>query len=302
MQVFYRVVGTLWRNLFDQQHVDRDLDDELRSYQDMLADENARLGMNLPDARRKAAVETGGLEQIKEQVRAVRMGFSLDTLSRDVRFAMRMLFKQPTFSLTVVSLLAIGIAGATTIFSVFNSLYLRPLPFEEPERLVSLGEKASRLNVERGGVIAYPDFDAWRERNQVFEGIAVFYETTRQISDESRAETVRGALATHDLLQVLRISPQLGRWFLPEEDTPNGPSVAVLSDQLWRTRFGGSPGVIGQTIRIDAQPHTIVGVLPGGVDFPNRTEIWMPMAQDRNVEGWWLSGIARDQQIHAHHD
>ena len=283
MQVFHRV-GTLWRNLFDKQHVDQDLDDELRSYQDMLADENARSGMNLPDARRKAALETGGIEQIKEQVREVRMGFSLDTLSRDVRFAMRMLFKQPTFSLTVVSLLAIGIAGTTTIFSVFNSLYLRPLPFEEPERLVSLDEKAPQWNVERYG-IAYPDFDAWRERNQAFEGIAVFYETTPQISDESRAETVRGALATHDLLQVLKISPQLGRWFLPEEDKPNGPRVAVLSDQLWQTRFGGSPGVIGQTIRIDAQPHTIVGVLPGGVDFPNRTEIWMPVALDRNHRG-----------------
>jgi predicted permease len=292
MPVFHRV-GTLWRNLFDMQHVDRDLDDELRSYQDMLADEHARSGMNLPDARRKAAVETGGIEQIKEQVREVRIGFSIDTLSRDVRFAMRMLFKQPTFSLTVVSLLAIGIAGTTTIFSVFNSLYLRPLPFEEPERLVYLDEKAPLSNGERGIGIAYPDFDAWRERNQVFEGIAVFYETSRQISDESRAETVRVGLATHDLLQVLKIRPQLGRWFLPDEDKPNGPDVAVLSDQLWQTRFGESPDVIGQTIRIDAQPHTIVGVLPSGVDFPNRTEIWMPVAQDRSVEGWWLGGIAR---------
>jgi hypothetical protein len=149
MQVFHRV-GKLWRNLFHKQLVDRDLDDELRSYQDMLADEHARSGMNLPDARRKAAVETGGIEQIKEQVREVRMGFSIDTLSRDVRFAMRMLFKQPTFSLTVVSLLAIGIAGTTTIFSVFNSLYLRPLPFEEPERLVYLDETAPQWNVERG--------------------------------------------------------------------------------------------------------------------------------------------------------
>ena len=292
MQIFHRV-GKLWRNLFDKQHVDRDLDDELRSYQDMLADENARSGMNLPDARRKAAVEMGGIEQIKEQVREVRMGSSIDTLWRDVRFAMRMSFKQPTFSLTVVSLLAIGIAGTTTIFSVFNSLYLRPLPFDEPDRLVYLAETAPQLSVERFGSIAYPDFDAWRDGNQAFEGIAAFYETTRQISDESRAETVRGALATHDLLKVLKISPQLGRWFLPEEDKPNGPDVAVLSDRLWHTRFGGSPAVIGRTVRIDAQPHTIVGVLPGGVDFPNRTEIWMPVAQDRSVDGWWLGGIAR---------
>src|SRR5215510_7233498 len=109
MKIFHRV-GKLWRNLFDKQRLDQDLDDELRSYQDMLADENARSGMNLPDARRKAAVDTGGIEQIKEQVREVRMGSSIDTLWRDVRFAMRILLKQPIFSLTVLSLLAIGIA------------------------------------------------------------------------------------------------------------------------------------------------------------------------------------------------
>ena len=128
--------------------------------------------MNLPDARRKAAVETGGIEQIKEQVREVRIGFSIDTLSRDVRFAIRMLCKQPIFSLTVLSLLAIGIAGTTTMFSVFNSLYLRPLPLEEPERLVYLAEKAPQWNVGLGQ-IAYPDFDAWREGNQAFAAIAV---------------------------------------------------------------------------------------------------------------------------------
>lgn len=288
-----RRAGKLWRNLFEMQHVDRDLDEELRSYQDMLADENVSAGMNPPDAHRRAAVDTGGIEQIKEQVREVRMGFSLDTLARDVRFAARMLVKQPTFSLTVLSLLAIGIAGTTTIFSVFNSLYLRPLPFEEPERLVNLDEKAPQWNLERTGV-AYPDFDAWREQNQVFEAMAVSFGTTPQISDESRAETLRGAIATHDLLQVLKISPQLGRWFLPEEDKPNGPKVAVLSHQLWQTRFGGSPGVLGQTIRVDAQPFTIVGVLPAGVDYPNRTEIWGPMQRDRNTPGgWFMNGVAR---------
>jgi len=283
----------LWRNLFDKQRLDQDLNDELRSYQDMLADENVRSGMNLPDARRRAAVDTGGVEQIMEQVREVRMGFSIETLSRDVRFAVRMLFKQPIFSLTVLSLLAIGIAGTTAIFSVFNSLYLRPLPFEEPERLVNLDEKAPQWNLERTGV-AYPDFHAWRQRNQALESIAVFREGTQQISDEGRAETLRGAAATHDLLQVLKISPQLGRWFLPEEDKPNASRVAVLSHKLWQRRFGGSPRVIGQSIRIDAQPRTIVGVLPPGVDFPNRTEIWLPLAMDQNNGGgWFLNGVAR---------
>jgi predicted permease len=289
----FRRARKLWRNLFDRRRVEQDLNEELRSYQDLLADENVRSGMSLRDARRRAAIDTGGIEQIAEQVREVRMGFSIETLARDVRFATRMLFKQPVFSLTVLSLLAIGIAGTTTIFSVFNSLYLRPLPFAEPERLVNLDEKAPQWNLERTGV-AYPDFHAWREHNQTFEGIAVFRERTPQMSVDNRAETLRGAAATHDLLRVLKIGPQLGRWFLPEEDKPNASRVAVLSHQLWQRRFGGSPGVIGQTIRIDAQPRTIVGVLPDGVDFPNRTEIWLPLALDQNNQGgWFLNGVAR---------
>jgi predicted permease len=292
MPMFHRA-GTLWRNLFETQRLDQDLDEELRSYQDMLADEHARSGMNLPEAHRRAAVDMGGIEQIKEYVREVRTGFSIDTFSRDVRFAVRMLVKQPVFSLTVLALLAIGIAGATAMFSLFNGLYLRPLRFEDPERLVSLSVKAPQLNVERGG-IAYRHFHAWRERNHAFESIAVFYETRPQISDENRAETWRGAAATHDLLQVLRITPQLGRWFLPEEDTPGGPLVAVLSHELWQTRFGGRADVIGQTIRVDAQPRTIVGVLPPGADFPDRTEIWMPVALDPNGPiRFFLNGVAR---------
>ncbi|MGH9632043.1 MAG: ADOP family duplicated permease [Bryobacteraceae bacterium] len=292
MQILHRA-GKLWRNFFDRARVDQDLTDELRSYQDMLADENARSGLNLPDALRRAAVDTGGIELIKEQVREVRMGFSVDTLSRDVRFAVRTLFRQRTFSLTVLSLLAIGVAGTTAIFSVFNGLYLQPLPFDEPERLVNLDEKAPQWNLERTGV-AYPDFHAWREGNRSFEAVSVVQDIRPQISDESRAETLEGARATHDVLQVLRIRPQLGRWFLPDEDKPNGPRVAVLGHQLWLTRFGGSSGAVGQTIRIDSQPFTIIGVLPAGVDFPNRTEIWMPLGMDRDTQtGWFLDGVAR---------
>lgn len=288
-----RQIGKLWRNLFNRQRVEQDLDDELRSYQDMLADENTRAGMNAPDARRRAAVETGGIEQIKEQVREIRMGFSIDTLSRDVRFAVRVLLKQRAFSLTVLSLLAIGVAGTTAIFSVFNGLYLRPLPYQEPERLVNLDEKAPQWNLERTGV-AYPDFDAWRERNQVFESVAVTAGAGLQISDGNRSEMLQAAQATHDLLRVLKVNPLHGRWFLPEEDKPNAAKVAVLGYGLWQTRFGGNTNAIGQTIRLNAQPYTIVGVLPPGVDYPNRTEIWTPTALDRNNQnGWFLNGVAR---------
>src|SRR5262249_5072166 len=104
---------------------------------------------------------------------------------------------------------------------------------------------------------------------------------------------LRGAQTTHDLLQVLRIKPTIGRWFLPEEDAPGARGVAVLSHRVWQTRFGGAD-VIGRTIRIDSQPHTIVGVMPPGMDFPNRTELWVPLARARDdSSGWGLQCAAR---------
>lgn len=291
MRILHRV-PRLWRNLFDQRRLDQDLDDELRSYQELLADE--KRGVADPaERRRQAVLEMGGIEQIKEQVREVRMGFSFDTLVRDARLAFRTLIHQPGFSLTVLTLLTVGIAGTTAIFSVYHGLYFRPLPFEESERLVNLDEKAPQWNLERTGV-AYPDFHAWREQNQSFESMAVVKSREQQLSDEDGAQTLRGAVATYDLLRVLRVTPHLGRWFRPEEDRPNGPPVTVIGYALWQARFGGSPGVLGRIIKLNGQSREIVGVLPPAVDFPNRTEIWLPLALDeRNTSGWFLEGIAR---------
>jgi len=221
------------------------------------------------------------------------MGFLLETLARDVKFAGRMLLKQPAFSLTVIGLLTLGIAGTTTIFSIFNGLYLRPLPFEQQERLVNMDEKAPEWNLERTGV-AYPDFLVWRERNQAFEGMAVIQGGTVYISDENRADAVRAARATHDMTAVLKIQPLLGRWFLPEEDKPGARNVAVLGYGIWQSRFGGKSDGLQQTVRLNSQPYTIVGVMPASMDFPNRTELWIPLARDRNDDsGWNLNGIGR---------
>lgn len=292
MQTVNRLLR-IWRNLTMRRRVERELDDELRSYQELLRDEKVQCGLSASDATRIAAIETGGIEQVKEQIREVRMGFSIDMLLRDARFAARMLIKQPLFSLTVLSLLAIGIAGNSAIFSVFNGLYLRTLPFSAPERLVNLDETAPQWKLVRTG-IAYPDFHAWRERNRTFDGMAVFRDIVAQVSDESHAQTLRGTQATHDLLHVLKINPHLGRWFLPEDDQPKGLKVAVLGYETWRTRFGGDARAIGRTIRINSEPYTVIGVLPMGMDFPSRTELWLPLAMDpQDSSGWALQGVGR---------
>jgi predicted permease len=292
MPVLRRLIG-FWRNLFNKSRVERDLDEEIRGFQNMLAEEKIASGINPQDARRFAAIDSGGIEQVKEHVREVRMGFLLESVMRDVRFAVRLLFKQPGFSLTVLALLALGIAGTTAIFSVFNGLYLRPLPFEEQHRLVNLDETAPQWNLVRTGM-AYRDFHAWRQQNKSFESMAVFRNSPSQLSDESRADAVPSAQTTYDLAAVLRIKPAMGRWFLPEEDTPNGPRVVVLGHGIWQSRFGGRSDILGQTLRINAQPYTIVGVMPVGFDFPNRTELWVPIAMNpTEFSGWGPNGIGR---------
>ena len=155
----------------------------------------------------------------------------------------------------MLSLLTVGIGGATAIFSAFNALYLRPLPFHNPARLVNLDETAPQWNLERVG-IAYPEFDAWREHNQAFRSMAVFQDTMAQVSDDSYGETRPAAQATHDLARVLEIQPAVGPWFLPEDDQPGARRVVVLSYLLWQARFGCGAAAMGQTIRINAQPHT----------------------------------------------
>lgn len=286
----------LYRNLVHKDRSERELDEELRSYEQLLADEKRSIftEMDADQARRAATLELdGGIEQIKEQVREVRMGFTLDSIARDIRISLRALRNQPGFSLSVIGVLALAIAGTTAIFSIFNSLYLRPLPFPEAEQLVNLDEKAPQWKLERTGV-AYPDFVSWRSNNRSFEAVAVFQGARKQLSSDTGAEEVAAANATFDLLKVLRVEPMIGRWFHAGEDIPNGPKLAVISHRLWQSRFGGQVSIAGKTLRIGSESFEVIGVMPQDFDFPSRAEVWTPLglspADDR---GWFLNGVAR---------
>ncbi|MBI4904422.1 MAG: ABC transporter permease [Acidobacteria bacterium] len=288
--------AALYRNLAHKDQVDRDLDTELRAFEQLLIDEKLTgiPALDAGQARRAARIEIDAtIEQIKEQVREVRMGFSLDSVARDVRISARTLRKQAGFSLTVLGVLALGIAGATAIFSMFNSLYLRPLPFPEAEHLVNLDEKAPQWNLERVAV-AYPDFVAWREHNRSFSAIAVFRGTGAQISSDTGAEQVPAARATFDLLDVLKVQPAVGRWFHADEDKPNGPKLVVVSHQMWQRRFGGPAAISGQTLRIASETFQVIGVMPPGFDFPSRAEVWTALGMSAgDSTGWGLNGVAR---------
>jgi hypothetical protein len=176
---------------------------------------------------------------------------------QDARLAIRSLLKQPTYTLTVIGLLTVGIAGNTAVFCVFNGLFLRPLPFPEPERLVNFDETAPQWNLEYVGM-NHIDFLNWRENNSTFEAMAVFDESEANLTTDDEPVRVREARVTHDIESVLGIPPALGRFFSEEEDRPGAERVAMLGFGLWKARYASDPDIIGRSITLEGIPFTVV--------------------------------------------
>jgi len=215
-------------------------------------------------------------------------------VTTDLRYALRSIAGQKTATALVLLMLSLGIAANVAVFSLVNGLFLRPFAFPEQDRLVFINETAPRWNLEIVG-INYPDFHTWREGVKLFEGIALWEGQSFNLSTSTGAERIRGALVTYDLAKVLGIRPILGRDFRPEEDKPKGPPVVLITEGVWRERFGGRPDVLGQTLKLDGISRTIVGVLPPEADFPANAQVWVPLQGDPNEEGQSYSydGVGR---------
>ena len=246
------------------------------------------------DASRAAAAEW--LRALGDAVRpdpARGVGEHMSTLMGDVRFALRQVARQPAHGLMVVLLMTLGVGGNAAVFRIFDGLFLKPLPFEEAERLLDLDETAPRWDLEFVGM-AYPDFVAWRRDNRSFEGMAVFTGSGANLSDGVSAERVSLVQASHDLDDVLRIEPEIGRFFTEEEDVPGPPRVALLTHGFWESRFAADPSVVGRTISLSGIEVEIIGVLSRTADFVADAEIWIPLGEDVDSDsGWYLSGVGR---------
>ncbi len=218
---------------------------------------------------------------------------ALGGLGHDLKVAVRSIRVNPAFSLTVVLMLALGVAGTTAIFSIFNGMFLRPLPFPAPGRLVDLNEAAPKWNLAQVSV-SNPDYVAWTKGNSSFDGMAFFSGGGANLSDSSGlARRIQTAQVTHDLLDVLGLKPALGRNFFPEEDRPGGAKVVLLGYDLWRSLFHGDPNVAGRIVKLDEQPYTVIGVLPREA-VPPEAEAWLPLAADPNQgNSYYLAGIGR---------
>jgi len=218
----------------------------------------------------------------------------MNTLLQDIRYTVRTLLKQPGYTVIVVGMLGLGIAANTAIFSLFNGLFLRPLPFPEPERLVNFDERAPSWELEYTGN-NYTDFHPWREENSTFEGMAVWGGAAYNLSLEGVAERVEAAVVTHDMAEVLGIQPLLGRDITAEDDMPGAPGVVLLGHDLWQNRFGGDPDLVGTTLRLDGETYEIIGILPEEALFVGEAEVWAPLQLDveANPWSWYLNGVGR---------
>src|SRR5436190_11158661 len=201
-------------------------------------------------------------------------------LSQDVRYGARMLLKNPGFTLIAVLALALGIGANSAIFSVVNTLLLRPLPYKNPSQLVVIWENATHLGFPKNTPSA-ANFLDWQKQNTLFDGMAAFAERSFNLTGVGEPERLEGRRVSANLFDLLGVRPILGRNFVPDEDKP-GTKVAVLSERLWRRRFGSDPGVIGRALALNGESYTVVGVLPNSVRLPSfgnwRDQIWVPLA------------------------
>lgn len=201
----------------------------------------------------------------------------MDALFSDIRYAIKSLVKRPGFTLVAVITLGLGIGANTAIFSVVNAVLLRPLPFNDPERIVWLWDTMPQLST---APTSLPDFLGWKEQNRSFEYLAAFQSGSMFVDAGDTTTDTPVGLVTPEFFSVFRVSPILGRTFTNEETLPGRFRLAVLSHAMWQSRFGSDPNVSGRTIQLNGTPYTIIGVMPAGFSYPDRAELWRPLPID----------------------
>jgi len=204
------------------------------------------------------------------------------SLLQDLRFAVRLLIKDRWFTAVAVIALALGIGVNATVFTFVNAVLIRGLPFNDPDRIMSIAGRNMARGTDMG--VSYLDFEDWRQAQRSFTGLAAFNGTTMNVSDEGRApERYVGPYVSANAFSLIGQRPLLGRDFLPEDDKPGAPAVAILGNSIWQTRYGGDAAIVGRTIRINEVPTTVVGVMPEGMKFPFGADLWVPLSQMPNL-------------------
>jgi predicted permease len=268
-----------FKTLFRRKHVQEELDTELRFHFDHQVEKFVESGMPLGEAQRRARLSIGGEEQIKEECRDARGLRFVESLTQDIRFGLRSLRKSPGFTIVAIVTLMLGIGVNTALFTIVHGVLLSPLPFPQPDRLVSLWEEnvieAYGYNVVSGGV-----FEDWQKQAKSFEQMALVGEDTTNLSGDGGAlpESIGIRQCSYNLFSLLGVQPALGRFFTEEDDRHGATPTTVLTNKLWKRRYGSDPLIVGRTILLDGQKFGVIGVLPAWFDYPDkRVQLWVPV-------------------------
>jgi putative ABC transport system permease protein len=267
---------------------DDDLERELRAHLDLEAEELRAAGSGPREAVHAARRTLGNTTLLKEAIREMSGWTSLERLTQDLRYGVRLLRRSPGFSIVAILTLALGIGANTAIFSVVNAFLLRPLPFADSSRLM-------RLWSNTGSITSYPNFLDWKTESRSFEQVEAYVPRSFNITGGDRPVHVSGLRTSGGLLQLLQVDPVHGRTFIPDEIQPGRDHVVLLSEGLWQSRFARDPGVLGKTVKLNDEIFTVIGILPSTFQFPpdHPADIVLPLPPDPDRGHGFVNVVAR---------
>jgi putative ABC transport system permease protein len=286
-----------WKSLFRKRVLDAQLTSEVRFHVDELTDANIAAGMSPEQARRRAVLEFGGGEQIKEELRDVHRVPVIESAIANLKSAFRFIRKSPSFSAVIIVTLALGIGANSAVFSAIDAILLRPLPFPDGDQLMEISQLHLRQSSPQTRT-APIRLEEWNRMNSAFQMISGYYTEDGSETSGVLPEKVAQAFVAPRFLQVLGVSPALGRDFSADEERFGGPNAVLISDGLWRRRFRGDPSAVGKKLRINGFSFSIIGIMPASFLFPNRdADLWVPVPPDapyaQSREYTWYSVIGR---------
>jgi len=253
------------------------LREEIEEHLALQTDANVSAGMSVEEARRQAVLRFGAPETVKESYRDQQRLPLLEIFVSDIQSAFRSFIRNRGTTAVVILTLALGIGANSAAFTIVNTMLLRSLPFEHPDRIVRISTHDGQGN--RRGASLF-DFQDWQRESRAFEGMALVYGSTMSVgADHAPPEEYRGAYISADGFSIIGLSPVIGRGFAAEDDRPGAPAVMLLSYQVWLSRYDADASVIGRAVRLNTLPATVIGVMPEGVNFPYNADVWLPLSQ-----------------------
>ena len=295
-------ISEIWRRvgmLVGRGKFAQELEEEMRLHRELKEKELIADGVEAGEARYAANRQFGNATNLRERGGDAWGWRWLEEGLRDLGFSLRMFIKSPGFSLTAILMLAFGIGLTTAIFSVVNVVLLRPLPYQDADRLVTVWgyDRSKGFDTD---LVSYPDFTDWKNQNHVFESMAGSTDAMYTMTGAGEPAAIISYQFSPEYFDVLGVAAELGRTFLPDEIEPGKNHVVVLSHHLWKERFGGDRSIAGRSVTLDGAPYTVVGVMPPSFQYPSSTELWTPLsispeyANDRGVR--FLRVMARRKQ------